>query len=1082
MTAASATPPSQGAHAASAPTAASPAAPHLPHQPQPPLDNAFENIGKRATVSTGPATLRKDVQSLINLLSSTTQKTLPVKAAWSSIHWVSEKVLPPVSHAAAVANVISWTSSPPRKAGAAASDSSTGTAAAPTITATATGASTAIGSPTSLVGSSSTTPPLPLTPNGTQFEIPPPYSAIDLAKAAAAEKTANSNSSAASMSSSSTVAESVYGGSDDDARTAHTETLDDDDQNIMAFDPTMNVMEAGGGSDFFDWFGLSPRREPVVEGEKPQKSLVSRILFGKGEEEDEDDDEHVPGVEEESREPVLEQLQQQQQQVHPLQVEEGLAVEVTGPVYPSRSVKSVSKKPERGLVARILFGKGEDSDEEESVEVGKDATETEIETEMAAPVAVSIVVESADEEPADAVHSIEVKAPVATAKPERGFWTRVLYGRGDDAEDEEEQDASASDASTSAANEAIAEPETQPHEPTATTTNSDSTTAQTSTTSASSSADTTTPPSTSGDQTQQQQTSQTPITLPTLRNVGKLVQSLPGVSLVTRIPGSSIVSQLPGVSNVLDALFVDHEESGKALAVATVTPQHIIDAGSIVGEKGKKIEGVGVVPVPKGSVVDRRIAAASMVASAVPLTQKQQNGVIPSLTHTAKQWTDWGIVKTLGVASSSANLVNAVGDLASDVAGRIRSTAASVSSGKKVAETALVKSLEPSPVYAARDVALNAASSFVGYVASNRTVAAAAAAVVPGFVDRAVRHSLCLPGGVGGRRRSVDEIKESGVGYLAEVDSFRHFCAFPPGQIRNPLSFSFGGGCGVDLGGADGVKGGGVVGGGAAKGLLGYLPSGLTGLGSLMTSTRYRQREARYAVGAARVIREKFREDVVDASRYLGSGFGAVVAAAMALGLPLEGVEKIVGEVEAWGDKRFLGSVATLSEILKRSLESYIPDNISTATDRLFVSVTKFPSFENVIVSEFASKEELIKVLLGSCYLPVIHETPIFHDGSLIVSGALTNPLPVYDGLTVTISSLSDEANVKPFDASRVRLRELGYAVVDAPIVVPASAASATEDKLERWTGEGEKDMEEWLRMISASGVITMLAFKFLKA
>ncbi|XP_030057492.1 patatin-like phospholipase domain-containing protein 4 isoform X2 [Microcaecilia unicolor] len=57
---------------------------------------------------------------------------------------------------------------------------------------------------------------------------------------------------------------------------------------------------------------------------------------------------------------------------------------------------------------------------------------------------------------------------------------------------------------------------------------------------------------------------------------------------------------------------------------------------------------------------------------------------------------------------------------------------------------------------------------------------------------------------------------------------------------------------------------------------------------------------------------------------------------------------------------------------LRAGIESILPSNAhEVAENRLFVSITNIRTRENYLVSNFASREDLIKVLLASSFVPV---------------------------------------------------------------------------------------------------------------
>ncbi|XP_074913296.1 patatin-like phospholipase domain-containing protein 4 isoform X2 [Buteo buteo] len=106
-------------------------------------------------------------------------------------------------------------------------------------------------------------------------------------------------------------------------------------------------------------------------------------------------------------------------------------------------------------------------------------------------------------------------------------------------------------------------------------------------------------------------------------------------------------------------------------------------------------------------------------------------------------------------------------------------------------------------------------------------------------------------------------------------------------------------------------------------------------------------------------------------------------------------------------------------------IESILPSNAhEIAENRLYVSVTNTKSGENHLVSNFASREDLIKVLLASSFVPVYAGIkPVEYKGEKWVDGGLTNGLPILPvGRTVTISPFSGRLDICPQDKGRVDL------------------------------------------------------------
>ncbi|XP_065718395.1 patatin-like phospholipase domain-containing protein 4 isoform X1 [Patagioenas fasciata] len=110
---------------------------------------------------------------------------------------------------------------------------------------------------------------------------------------------------------------------------------------------------------------------------------------------------------------------------------------------------------------------------------------------------------------------------------------------------------------------------------------------------------------------------------------------------------------------------------------------------------------------------------------------------------------------------------------------------------------------------------------------------------------------------------------------------------------------------------------------------------------------------------------------------------------------------------------------------LREGIESILPSNAhEIAENRLYVSVTNTKNGENHLVSSFASREDLIKVLLASSFIPLYAGIkPVEYKGEKWVDGGLTNGLPILPvGRTVTVSPFSGRLDICPQDKGRVDL------------------------------------------------------------
>lgn len=104
---------------------------------------------------------------------------------------------------------------------------------------------------------------------------------------------------------------------------------------------------------------------------------------------------------------------------------------------------------------------------------------------------------------------------------------------------------------------------------------------------------------------------------------------------------------------------------------------------------------------------------------------------------------------------------------------------------------------------------------------------------------------------------------------------------------------------------------------------------------------------------------------------------------------------------------------------LRSGIESILPPNAhELANNRLHVSISNIKTRENCLVSSFSSREDLIKVLLASSFLPIYAGLkPVEYKGQKWMDGGLTNSLPILpEGQTVTISPFSGRLDICPED------------------------------------------------------------------
>ncbi|XP_039617766.1 patatin-like phospholipase domain containing 3 [Polypterus senegalus] len=179
-----------------------------------------------------------------------------------------------------------------------------------------------------------------------------------------------------------------------------------------------------------------------------------------------------------------------------------------------------------------------------------------------------------------------------------------------------------------------------------------------------------------------------------------------------------------------------------------------------------------------------------------------------------------------------------------------------------------------------------------------------------------------------------------------------------------------------------------------------------------------------YHIGVASCLQEQAPYLIKDVNKIYGASAGALTAAALVCKACLGECCADVMEVAKEARKRNLGPLHptfNLVKILRNGLYRNLPDDAHVlATGRLCISLTRVSDGENVLVSEFNSKEELIQALICSSFVPIYCGLiPPSFRGVRYVDGGISNNLPQYElKNTITISPFSGESDICPRDNS----------------------------------------------------------------
>lgn len=105
---------------------------------------------------------------------------------------------------------------------------------------------------------------------------------------------------------------------------------------------------------------------------------------------------------------------------------------------------------------------------------------------------------------------------------------------------------------------------------------------------------------------------------------------------------------------------------------------------------------------------------------------------------------------------------------------------------------------------------------------------------------------------------------------------------------------------------------------------------------------------------------------------------------------------------------------------LLEGLQKHLPeDTHKRVSGRLHISLTRVYDGQNVIISEFDSREEVLQALLCACFIPGFSGIfPPRFRGVRYMDGAFSDNLPILDENTITVSPFCGESDICPRDQS----------------------------------------------------------------
>ncbi|VEL26613.1 unnamed protein product, partial [Protopolystoma xenopodis] len=173
-----------------------------------------------------------------------------------------------------------------------------------------------------------------------------------------------------------------------------------------------------------------------------------------------------------------------------------------------------------------------------------------------------------------------------------------------------------------------------------------------------------------------------------------------------------------------------------------------------------------------------------------------------------------------------------------------------------------------------------------------------------------------------------------------------------------------------------------------------------------------------YHLGVCCCVKE-FAPHLYENKQIAGASAGSIAAACLICEVELsECVQCFVGIIKK-STNYVLGPFDPRYKItkhLKDSLEKILPtDAHLICSDRLHISLTHSSSKGNVVINKFKTRDELIKVILCSSFIPVFSGfIPLTLRGESVLDGALSNNLPILNKSTITVSPFAGDADICP--------------------------------------------------------------------
>ncbi|XP_017554608.1 patatin-like phospholipase domain-containing protein 4 isoform X1 [Pygocentrus nattereri] len=160
---------------------------------------------------------------------------------------------------------------------------------------------------------------------------------------------------------------------------------------------------------------------------------------------------------------------------------------------------------------------------------------------------------------------------------------------------------------------------------------------------------------------------------------------------------------------------------------------------------------------------------------------------------------------------------------------------------------------------------------------------------------------------------------------------------------------------------------------------------------------------------------------------------------------------------------------------LRDGIEDILPSNAHLlANERLHISITNSRTGKNSMVSSFTSRDDLIKVLLASSFVPIYAGLkPVEFQGQKWIDGGFTDSIPILPvGRTITVSPFSGSQDVCPRHTGRrkLHLRVANMSIIFSKDNIKRLNQALFPPSLPRMQAIHQEGYEDALRFLRTEG------------